>query len=98
MTRGTELYHDIKGREKVNRLINQQFPATEPQDPIDNIISDCWLGKFESIAEVSKRVHEVVTFDTSEEAFGETYRARKEECKQYYKLLQTLCWYHRVLE
>jgi hypothetical protein len=74
----------------VNRLINRQFPATEPQDPIDNIISDCWLGKFESIAEVSKRVHEVATFGASWEAFGETYRARKEECEQYYELLRTL--------
>lgn len=82
MTRGTELYHELEGPEQVNRLMDCQFPATDPQDPIDNIISDCWLGKFESIAEVSRRVREVATFD-------ETYRARKKECEQYYQLLKT---------
>ncbi|KAH8588266.1 kinase domain-containing protein [Bisporella sp. PMI_857] len=55
MTRSAELYHELEGPEQVNRLMNGQFPATDPQDPTDNIISDCWLGKFESIAEVSRR-------------------------------------------
>jgi hypothetical protein len=77
MTRGTELYHELEGLEQVTRLMNGQFPATNSQDPIDDIISDCWLGKFERIADVLRRVSEVVTFD-------ETYQTRKKECKNYY--------------
>ncbi|KAL5329816.1 hypothetical protein ACEPPN_003335 [Leptodophora sp. 'Broadleaf-Isolate-01'] len=83
MTRGTELYHELEGPEQVNRLMDCQFPATDHQDPIDNIISDCWLGKFESIAEVSRRVRQVTAFD-------ETYRARKKECEQYYRRCRLL--------
>ena len=81
MTRGTELYHELKGPEQVNRLIDGQSPATDPQDPIDNIISDCWLGRFQSIADLSKRIREVATFDG-------TYQARKKTCEHYYRLLK----------
>lgn len=72
MSRGTELYHDLEGPEQVNRLIDGIFPATDPTDPIDSIIGDCWLGKFQSIADVSKRVREIATF-------GETYRTNKKK-------------------
>jgi serine/threonine protein kinase len=72
MSRGTELYHELEGPEQVNRLIDGIFPATEPTDPIDNIIGDCWHGKFQSIADVSKRVREIATFD-------ETYRTNEKK-------------------
>jgi serine/threonine protein kinase len=81
MTRGTELYHELEGSEQVNRLMDCQFPDTDPEDPIDSIISDCWLGKFESIADIPKRICKAATFD-------ETYRARKKECEKYYQLLK----------
>jgi serine/threonine protein kinase len=83
MTRGAELYHELEGPEQVNRLMNCQFPPMDPGDPIDNIISDCWLGKFQSIADLSRHIREVTMFD-------ETYRARKKECEQYYQLLKSL--------
>jgi len=41
MTRGTELYHELEGLEQVTHLMNGQFPATNSQDPINDIISDC---------------------------------------------------------
>ncbi len=41
MSRGTELYYELKGPEQVNRLIDNQFPVTNSQNPIDNIISNC---------------------------------------------------------
>lgn len=56
MTRGTELYHELGGPEQVNRLMDGQFPATNPQDPIEKISSDCWLGEFRSIADLLKHI------------------------------------------
>ncbi|MCJ1255433.1 hypothetical protein MMC24_003249 [Lignoscripta atroalba] len=81
MTRGTELYDELDGPEQVDRLMDGQFPATDPQNPIDNIIIDCWLGKFPSIADLSRRIQEVATFD-------ENYQARKKKCEHYYQLLE----------
>jgi hypothetical protein len=46
MSRGTDLYHDIEGHEMVDRLCDKQFPATNLEDPIDDIISRCWLASF----------------------------------------------------
>ena len=80
ITRGAELYDDLEGPEQVNRLINKTFPVTDPQDPIDSIISDCWLGKFQSIADLSNRIRKVAAFD-------KTYREREKICAQFYQLL-----------
>ncbi|KAH8588272.1 kinase domain-containing protein [Bisporella sp. PMI_857] len=41
ITRNTEFYYKLKKLEQVNHLMNCQFPATSPQNPINNIISDC---------------------------------------------------------
>ncbi|KAL9038367.1 MAG: hypothetical protein Q9214_005305 [Letrouitia sp. 1 TL-2023] len=80
ITRGAELYADLEGPEQVNRLMDGKFPATDPQDPIDSIISDCWLGKFQSIADLSKHVRKVA-------AFNKTYQEREKTCAQLYQLL-----------
>lgn len=82
MTRGTQLYDELEGPDQVDRLIYRQFPATDPKNPIDNIISDCWLGRFLSISDLSKRIREVATFD-------ETYQAKKKTCEHYYRLLKS---------
>lgn len=83
MTRGTELYHELEGPEQVRRLMDCQFPTIDPKDPVDSIISDCWLGKFQSISALSRRIREVTTF-------GEKYLERKKECEHYYQLLEGL--------
>ena len=81
MSRGTKLYCELEGPDQVSRLIEGQFPVTQSHDPIDNIISDCWLGKFQSIADISKRIREVATFH-------ETYQARRKMSERYYRLLK----------
>ena len=80
ITRGTELYADLEGSEQVDRLMDCQFPATDPQDPIDDIISNCWIGTFRSIADLSQQIRKVATFN-------ETYRVRKKICERYDQLL-----------
>lgn len=80
ITRGIQLYADLQGPEQVNLLMNSIFPVTDPRDPIDSIISDCWLGKFQSIADLSNRIRTVATFD-------KTYQEREKTCAQFYRLL-----------
>ncbi|KAM3537074.1 hypothetical protein ARSEF1564_010001 [Beauveria bassiana] len=52
MTRGSELYSELEGPDQVDRLLDGIFPATDPQDPIDRIISNCWNGYYLSIADL----------------------------------------------
>ncbi len=91
ITRETELYAELEGSERVNRLIDGQFPTTDPQDSIDNIISNCWLGDFGSISDLSKCIREISTFneiDQERKTSNETYQERKKTCEQYYQLLK----------
>ncbi|KAM5437582.1 hypothetical protein McanCB21832_002293 [Microsporum canis] len=76
MTRGTEMYADIDGVQKVNRLSRCIFPEVDSADPIDVIISDCWQGKFESMAELAKRIRQV--------AFDKSAEEKKKACEQHY--------------
>jgi len=80
ITRGTELYADLEGSEQVDRLMDGKFPFTDPQDPIDSIISDCWHGNFQSIADLSKFIRKVA-------AFNKTHQEREKTCAQFYQLL-----------
>lgn len=92
ITRGTEVFAELEGSEQVNRLIDGQFPLTDRENPIDNIIHDCWLGRFKSVSDLSTHIRErfglndrisreIITCNT-------TYEQRKKICEQYYRLLQ----------
>jgi len=61
MTRGIELFHNLQQQEQESRLKENQFPVTEPQDPIDQVIKNCWLGKFSSISELSERIGVIIS-------------------------------------
>ncbi|XWW94436.1 hypothetical protein V2A60_002379 [Cordyceps javanica] len=52
MTRGSELYSELEGPDQVDRLLDGIFPATDPQDPIDRVIRNCWSGYYPSIADL----------------------------------------------
>lgn len=80
ITRGTELYQDLPGPEQVERLMNGDLPATDPSNQIDRIISDCWLGKFSTIAELSEHIQSLVAFD-------EQHQAAKTQCEAFYNQL-----------
>lgn len=91
ITRETELYADLEGSERVNRLIDGHFPTTDPEITIDNIISNCWLGKFDSVSDLSKCVREISTFnetDQERKTSNETCQEKKNACEQYYQLLK----------
>ncbi|KAH6706198.1 kinase-like domain-containing protein [Leptodontidium sp. MPI-SDFR-AT-0119] len=79
ITRGTELYSELQGHDVVNRLADRQFPDTDPDDPIDNIILKCWLTKFERAVDL---LHEI-----ERSMSDEKYLAKKELCEGFHSLL-----------
>ena len=82
MSRGTELYADIDGAERVNRLIGCKFPELNVEsDPIDAIIYDCWHGKFESIAALARRVRQVV--------LDESLKEKRKMCEESYSRISS---------
>ncbi|MCJ1337720.1 hypothetical protein MMC09_003003 [Bachmanniomyces sp. S44760] len=81
MTRGTELYHELDSHQRSTRLAKRIFPVLDAQNQIDNVINDCWLGKFQSIADLSKRIREIAFYD-------ETFQSTKNMCEGYYRLAE----------
>jgi hypothetical protein len=55
ISRGNKLYPKLQGHDVVDRLADCQFPETDPNDPIDNIILHRWFTKFEQNVDL---VHE----------------------------------------
>ncbi|KKZ62854.1 hypothetical protein EMCG_02788 [[Emmonsia] crescens] len=80
MSRGTELYAELDGPDKVGRLIEGEFPIVNRENPIDGLICDCWHGEFGSIAELSARIRQVVVFDKK-------FQESKMVCEQHHNLL-----------
>ncbi|KND88050.1 hypothetical protein TOPH_07271 [Tolypocladium ophioglossoides CBS 100239] len=52
MTRGSELYSELEGPDQVDCLLDDIFPTTNPDDPIDKIIRNCWNGHYLRIADL----------------------------------------------
>lgn len=92
ITREAELYADLEGSEQVNRLIDGDFPTIDPEITIDRIISNCWLGNFDSISDLSKYIGKFLTFNeaTQERTSNVSYQQSKKTCQQYYQLLKGL--------
>ncbi|KAJ2896864.1 hypothetical protein MKZ38_005116 [Zalerion maritima] len=51
-TRSSELYSELEGPDQVDRLLDGSLPTTDPQDPIDKIIGNCWNGYYPRIADL----------------------------------------------
>lgn len=80
MTRRTEVYADIDGAERANRLSRRIFAEVDSKDPIDAIISDCWQGKFESIAALARRIRQA--------ALDKRLEEKSRICEQHYVCLR----------
>jgi serine/threonine protein kinase len=90
ITRGTELYSELQGYDVVDRLADRQFPETDPSDPIDNIILNCWFTKFERTVDLLHQVAENISGSEGIRAVksmsDESYLSKKELCKGFYSL------------
>lgn len=91
ITRGYELYHDLDGPTRVNRLCDRQFPDLRCDDPIDNIIYNCWFIKFETMTNLLQEVQTLAAkhgiSDDTQSISGTEYLAKKELCNRCYTLL-----------
>ncbi|KAF1349772.1 kinase domain-containing protein [Delphinella strobiligena] len=78
MTTGQELYCDIDGHERVNRMLELRFPDTTELGRAGEIISKCWQGKFHTVAQLAQSITEAITFDN-------TYQTIRSESETYYQ-------------
>ncbi|TQV94719.1 Rho-associated protein kinase [Cordyceps javanica] len=85
MTRGSELYSELEGPDQVDRLLDGIFPTTDPQDPIDRIIRNCWDGYYLRIADLVNDI-QVVSGLALQTRDTETLSQRQERtllCERY---------------
>lgn len=94
ITQGTELYSELQGHDVVDRLADRQFPDTDPNDPIDIIILDCWFTKFERTVDLLHEIQRVAGNISGSEGIravksmsDEKYLAQKELCEGFHSLL-----------
>ncbi|BDD61355.1 hypothetical protein MAP00_006402 [Monascus purpureus] len=91
ITRGYELYHDLDGPARVNRLCDSHFPDMQSDDPIDNIIYNCWFIKFEIMAGLLQEVQTLAAkhgiSDDTRSISATEYLSKKELCNRCYTLL-----------
>lgn len=76
MSRGTELYHDVEGPDKVDHLIKHRFPAMDTTDPIDDVISRCWHGGYKTVGALASHV----------QSLDQPFDEKKRECLRIYEL------------
>lgn len=59
MTRGSELYSELEGPDRVDHLLDGIFPINDPQDPIDRLICNCWNGDYPKIADLVNDLQDI---------------------------------------
>lgn len=86
MSRGSELYSELEGPDQVDRLIDGSLPTTDPRDPIDKIIGNCWNGHYHRIADLVDDVSKTLGGQTqTKEAVCPTEICEiRQACESYY--------------
>ncbi|KAF1736771.1 Proline-rich receptor-like protein kinase PERK2 [Beauveria bassiana] len=87
MTRGSQLYSELEGPDQVDRLLHGIFPLTDPHDPIDGIIRNCWNGYYPKMANLVDDI-QIISGSTLQTQIEETPSQRQERrmlCEEYYK-------------
>ncbi|OAQ98221.1 hypothetical protein LLEC1_07853 [Akanthomyces lecanii] len=85
MTRGSQLYSDLEGPDQVDRLLDGIFPATDPQDPVDRIICNCWSAYYATVADLVDDIQDISGFamptrDIASPSLKREQKLRSEEC------------------
>lgn len=93
LTRGEELYAELDGFTKVNRLCYRQFAELALDDPIDNVISKCWWGKFDRLADLVDEIRMIATeqgmldsISNARRLSDSEYPSKRELCEHHYSL------------
>ncbi|KAG8416798.1 hypothetical protein J3459_013628 [Metarhizium acridum] len=86
MSRGTELYAELEGPDRVDRLIDDIFPEVNLEDPIDKIIDNCWHGRYGRVADLLKDVEGIMGSTRKEQKLvdGSDEVEKRRICEEYY--------------
>lgn len=95
MSHGKELYAELDGFERVNRLMGREFPDLSTLDPVDGIIRDCWSGRLMRMADLLRVVEELAAsqgtplndIPRTESTSDTLFLAKRTLCQQYDSLL-----------
>jgi serine/threonine protein kinase len=92
MTRGSELYSELSGFDRVNTLIARKFPSLDLQDPVNRIISNCWEEKYVSVAELVTDLEVILGEEEVIEGRHETINQEEKKiiCEKYYREVMAL--------
>lgn len=93
MTRGSELYSELEGHDQVNRLLDGKFPATDPNDPIDRIIVNCWNGLYSRVVDLVEELKDTSALEMKSQppmSAGQRWECDTTRlCKNYYSLARS---------
>lgn len=89
ITRGSELYSELEGPDQVDRLLDGNFSTTDPQDPTDKIVRNCWKGYYLRIADLVEDFRNMIGEGIHKQdpmSSSQRYE-RTRLCEQYYSLI-----------
>ncbi|ATY60742.1 kinase domain-containing [Cordyceps militaris] len=85
MARGVQMYAELPGHERVDRLIRGDFPASDPHDPVDGIIRRCWEGGYATVAHLVDDIQRVSGLELPTRTPGRLghMQERRRFCEEY---------------
>lgn len=83
MSRGSHAYSELEGHDRVNRLLDGIFPATDPQDPIDCIIRNCWHGHYLTVADLVDDIQRLSEFTIQTGHAPSQRQEQRLRCEEY---------------
>ncbi|RSL45447.1 hypothetical protein CEP54_014254 [Fusarium duplospermum] len=92
MTRGSELYSDLEGPHQVDRLLDGVLPETDPLNPIDRIIGNCWNGYYPRIADLVDDIDKIAggQRQTKKAVCLAKKHEGRQACESYYSRMRYL--------
>ncbi|KAH9901757.1 putative Rho-associated protein kinase [Xylariomycetidae sp. FL2044] len=86
ISRGSEMYSELEGHVQVNLMLDGIFPATDPYDPIEKIIDNCWNNRYSRVADLVKEIKARSGLELQPEPTISSSERRecKELCEKYY--------------
>ncbi|KJZ70464.1 hypothetical protein HIM_10136 [Hirsutella minnesotensis 3608] len=88
MTRGSELYSELDGPDRLDRLLDGNFPAMDPQDPVDKIIGKCFQGSYVRVADLVQDIRDAGAKFTKKQTVSSRQRSKRTRlCERYYSQL-----------
>lgn len=93
MTRGSELYSELDGPDRVDRLLDGHFPLTDLQDPVDTIIGKCFQGSYPQVDDLVQDIKDLGVHMPKEQTVSFRQRSKRTRlCEHHYRRLMLKKW------